>query len=109
MANPNYGDPSKPLNDVEYLYGVPTLCMLYDGEPYRMSPGSWISANQNPAITSNIRWDTRYDTLDYSFIVPASTNATLSSYYYTNKDVAQLTPQNCTKPTLNTLIGINGD
>ena len=109
MANPNYGDPSKPLSDVEYLYGVPTLCMLYEGEPYRMSPGSWISANQNPAITSNIRWDTRYDTLDYTFIVPASTNATLSSYYYTNKDVAQLTPQNCTKPTLNTLIGINGD
>ena len=109
MANPNYGDSTKPLNDVEYLYGVPTLCMLYEGEPYRMSPGSWISANQNPAITSNIRWDTRYDTLDYTFIVPASTNATLSSYYYTNKDVAQLTPQNCTRPTLNTLIGINGD
>lgn len=113
MANPNYGDSSKPLNDKEYLYGVPTLCMLYEGEPYRLSPGSWISANQSTVIdTSNIRWDDRYGIYNYSFNVPDSTNVNLGTYYYTNKYKAPAYSAETvcdSKPTLAGMIGIAGD
>lgn len=49
----------------EKLYGVPVLCMRYNGVDYVLSPASWISKSVS-ADTSNMRWIPRYSILDYS-------------------------------------------
>ena len=46
----------------DYLYGVPALCMTYDGVEYILSPASWFNPNVE-GDTSNMRFMPVYDSV----------------------------------------------
>lgn len=66
------------------LVGVPVLCMMYEGEEYMLSPGSWISSSRG-ADSTNMRWIKQFDVMHYAFNKPTSNNA--YSYSWSEKCV----------------------
>lgn len=95
--------------DGEKLYGVPVLCMRYNGVDYVLSPASWISKSVS-ADTSNIRWIPRYTlvnyslyNLDHSYYQPINTvisGSGNSGTYYIFKNSADCIRNNSSKTSV---------
>ena len=45
----------------ENLYGVPVLCMKYNGTEYVLSPASWIRGEESNVYERNMTWVNAYD------------------------------------------------
>ena len=67
----NYNSAFGPM-----LYGVPMLCMKYDGVEYMLSPATWFRPSGTSSDTSNMRFVFRY--YAYPFTVNLKTNQCIS-------------------------------
>ena len=75
------------------LYGVPTLCMYYNGVPFVLSPATWVTRSSVTGNgnfdSSNMRWIKQYDTYNYSevneigayYSLTSGNFSTLGKYY----------------------------
>ena len=65
-AVPNQGSNMNPAFG-SYLYGVPVLCMMYNGVEYMISPASWFNPTGGSGDTSNMRFIKKYDAVHCIF------------------------------------------
>ena len=54
------------------LYGVPTLCLIYDNKQYILDPRMWKSLT--PSTSSNMRWVSQFSGPTYTWSEPTQTN-----------------------------------